>query len=117
MPRASVAFIAFNRGLCSRLGLARQDVKRIALSAQIMKNWKPRVLGSMMIRPGQGYLWATQTSQAARHLPFVYAIGDTALLELTNLLMRVSINDVLLTRPTVTTAITNGTFAGNITGW
>lgn len=117
MTKGTVAFVALNRGMVSRLGLARQDVKRIALSAQIMTNWKPRVLGSMMIRPGTGYLWATQTSQAARHLPFVYAVGDTALLELTNLLMRVSINDVLLTRVAVGTAVTNGTFAGNIAGW
>lgn len=117
MAKATVAYIAFNRGLVSRLGLARQDVKRIAMSAETMTNWKPRVLGSMMLRPGTGYLWSTQTNQAARHLPFVYAVGDTALLELTNLLMRVSINDVLLTRPAVGTAVTNGTFAGNIVGW
>jgi hypothetical protein len=37
--------------------------------------------------------------------------------ELTNSAMRVWINDVLLTRPAVTTAITNGTFAGSLAGW
>lgn len=117
MAKQSVAFIALNRGIVSRLGLARQDVKRIAMSAETMTNWKPRVLGSMMIRPGLGYLWGVQGNNPTRYLPFVYATDDTALLEFTDLVLRIGINDVLLTRPTVSTAVTNGTFAGNIAGW
>jgi hypothetical protein len=55
MARAALAFLAFNRGLVSELGLARADVKRITLSAAEMTNYMPRVLGSMMLRAGLEY--------------------------------------------------------------
>lgn len=103
--------------MVSRLGLARQDVKRVSMSCQVMTNWKPRVLGSMMIRPGQQYLFNSASNNRARYIPFVYATDDKALLEFTASVMRVVINDALITRPAVTAAVTNGTFAGNIAGW
>lgn len=109
--------LALNRGLVSRLGLARIDLKRLALSAEVMTNWIPRVLGSMSIRPGMAYIGATRSNAAARFLKFIFATTDTALLELTDSVMRVWISDELLTRPTVTAAVTNGTFASNLTGW
>jgi hypothetical protein len=115
--RADVTLYALNRGIVSRLGLARQDVKRLAMAAQTQTNWMPRVLGSMMLRPGLQYLGATYTNSAARYLRFLFATDDTALLELTDSLMRVWIDDALLTRPAVTSAITNGTFTANIVGW
>ncbi len=111
------ANFALNRGLVSPLGLARTDQKRVALGARTMTNWMPRVLGSMSFRPGLGYIGATYQNAAARYLPFVFATTDTALVELTNLIMRVWINDVVLTRVAVSSAITNGTFAGDISGW
>lgn len=117
MARQDVAFLAFNRGLASRLGLARIDIKRIALSAELFNNYMPRVLGSMSIRPGLGYLGTTLTSQAARFLPFVFSTSDKALIELTNLSMRVWVGDAVITRPSVTTTITNGDFATDVTGW
>lgn len=107
----------FNRGIVSRLALARADIKRIALSAETMTNWIGRVLGAMTIRPGMKYLGATKSNAAERMLPFVFAIDDTAIVELTDSLMRVWVSDALVTRPTVTSAVTNGTFATDITGW
>ncbi len=115
--RGDLTLYALNRGIVARQGLARQDVKRLALAAQIQTNWIPRVLGSMMLRPGFEYLGATYTNAAARYLKFLFATDDTALLELTDSLMRIWIDDDLLTRPTVTTTITNGTFDTNLTGW
>lgn len=111
------ALYAFNRGLVSALGLARIDQKRIGLSAQIMTNWIARVLGSMSLRPGWGYLGSTQSNAKPRFLPFVFATDDTALIEFTDSVMRVWISDALLTRAAVSTVVTNGTFAGNINGW
>ncbi len=101
----------------SHLGLARADVKRLAMAAETQTNWMPRVLGCMGLRAGLGYIGSTASNAAGRLLRFVFATTDTALLELTDSLMRVWINDALLTRPTVTTAITNGTFPTNLTGW
>lgn len=117
MAHKWLPMIAFNRGLVSRLGLARQDVKRIALSAQVFKNWVPAVLGSMSIRPGLGYLGATKSNAAARMLEFVFSTTDKALLELTDLLMRVWVGDALITRVSIAAVTVNGNFTANITDW
>ncbi len=111
------ALYSFNRGLVSPLGLARNDQKRIAMAARVMTNWMPRVLGAMALRPGTSYLGATLSNLAARYLPFIFATSDTALLEFTNGAMRVWINDALITRVSVASAVTNGTFDTNLTGW
>lgn len=108
---------AFNRGRLSPLALARIDFKRTALSAEIQTNWMPRALGSMGLRPGLEYTGATKSNLRAVQLPFVFATDDTARLDLTNLVMRVWVDDVLVTRPSVTSAVTNGTFDTNLTGW
>lgn len=115
MAKQERKLFAFNRGITSKLGLARVDVERIALSAETQTNWMPRVLGSMMLRPGLQYLLATKSNLAAKYLEFIYSASDTALIELTNLVMRVVVSDALITRPTVATAITNGTFAQTTT--
>lgn len=117
MGQENVALVAFNRGIVSRLALARTDVKRVAFSADTMTNWMARVLGSMMLRPGLGYLGSTASNAAARCLPFVFATSDTALIELTNTAMRVWVSDALVTRGSVSSAVTNGNFDTNLTGW
>lgn len=115
--RERTSLVSLNRGLVSRLGLARMDVKRLSLAAQRMVNWIPRVLGAMSIRPGWKYIATVAGSRAARCIKFVFATDDTALLELTHQSMRIFIDDVLLTRPTVTTVVTNGSFTVDISGW
>lgn len=117
MPRENSQLLAFNRGLVSPLALGRIDLKRLALSAEEMVNWMPRVLGSMMLRPGFGYVGNTRSNLAARFLDFVFSTDDTALLELTNLTLRVWRDDALVTRGTVSSAVTNGNFDTNLTGW
>src|SRR5262249_34416800 len=54
---------------------------------------------------------------AAKLLRFVYSKTDTALIELTGNEMRIWINDALLTRPAVTTAILDPTFTGTGGHW
>lgn len=109
--------LAFNRGLISQLALARVDLKRSAFSAETMDNWMARSLGSMMLRPGTGYKGATAGNAAAKYVPFVFRTDDTALIEFTNTAMRVWVNDALITRPTVTSAVTNGNFDANLNSW
>jgi hypothetical protein len=111
------ALLSFNRGILSRLGLARIDLNRTPLSAEVMTNWMPRVLGSMMLRPGWQYISDTRSDVAAKLFPFVFATDDTAQLEITEGVMRIRIDDVLLTRAAVTAAVTNGTFTTDVTGW
>ena len=116
--RSDLSLFALNRGIVSPLGLARQDIKRVAMGAETQTNWVPRVLGSMMLRPGFKYIGATASNLISKFVKFIFSTTDTALLEMTTGLMRVWINDALLTRPSVTTAISNTTFAtGPLTGW
>jgi hypothetical protein len=64
----------------------------------------------MGLRPGLQYVGATDTNQAARILPFIFSNSDTALIELTDLSARIWLSDVVLTRPSVATAVSNGGF-------
>jgi len=98
----------FNRGLVSRLGLARSDIDRLRVSASIENNWIPRVLGSMMLRPGLGYTGSTKDNAKPYHLPFIYANDDTAIIEFTDQSMRIKLDDAPLTRGSVSSAVTNG---------
>lgn len=117
--KALSTLYAFNRGLVSRLSLARTDLKRMALSAETQTNWIPRTLGSMMLRPGLNKLGSTYTNSPAVFLPFIFSVEDTAVLELTGFGMRVWINDLLLHRFNGATppVITNGAFTTDLSGW
>jgi len=117
MGRDTNTLFGFNRGLISPLALARGDLKRTALSAETQTNWMPRVLGPMMLRPGTTYYQSGRNDAAAVHIPFVFATDDTAIIELTDSAMRVNLSGVAIVRPSVSTAITNGTFDSNVTGW
>jgi len=117
MARQNVALLAFNRGLISRLALARADIKRVALSAEDMVNCMPRVMGSMMLRPGLKYLQSTRSNLASRDIPFVFSTSDKAGIELTNLMMRILVDDAIISRVAVTTAVVNGSFTSNLNDW
>ncbi len=71
----------------------------------------------MMLRPGMKHLGSTASDAKAYYVPFIFATNDAALLEFTNTKLRIWKNDVLLTRPSVSSAVTNGTFTSDITGW
>lgn len=117
MAKKSTAFYGFNRGLVSGLALARVDMKRLSFSAETMNNWMPRVLGSMMLRPGLGYLGSTASDNPARFLPFVFSIDDLAAIEITTGVMRVWVDDAPITRVSVGSAVANGNFDTNLTSW
>lgn len=102
MTQFSHQLLSFNRGLVSPLALARIDLKRLALSADISTNWKPRVLGPMMLRPGLQHVLESRNDLTALHMPFVFDNLDMAILELTDSGMRVIVSDVTVTRPAVT---------------
>lgn len=109
--------VAFNRGMISPLALARVDVKRVALSAETQSNWMPRVLGSMMLRPGFRYVTSTLTNAKAINIPFIFNNTDTAILSFTSGFMVPLISEAPITRVAVASAITNGTFNANLGSW
>lgn len=105
MPKVNQALWAFNRGTVSPLALARTDVERLRLSAETQTNWMPRVLGPMMLRPGTEYITGIYNNQATRVLPFIFSSDDTALLELTDELLRPLVDEDVITRPSVDTVV------------
>jgi hypothetical protein len=115
--RGHPTLLAFNRGLLAKQALARVDLKRTALSAETMTNWMPRTLGSMMLRPGLVHLGSTLGNSSAVFLPFVFATDDVALIELTDSVMRVWVDDAVITRQSVATTITNGSFGTDLSDW
>lgn len=117
MAEGNFPLYGFNRGLISQKALARTDLKRTALSAEIMENWMPRVLGSMMLRPGLAYKAETLSDLACQPIPFIFSATDTAYIELTDQNMRVLISDTPITRVSVATAITNGFFNADLSSW
>lgn len=127
MPIDVPLLAAFNRGIISKLALARVDVERVALSADEQTNWMPRVMGSMTLRPGLAYRGSTRGDNPAVHIPFVFSNTDTAIIELTPGFMRVRRGDddavisrlipTTLSVPESETLITNGSFAADLTGW
>jgi len=114
---ANIALLAFNRGLVSKLALARTDIERVALSAETMTNWIPRILGSMILRPGRKYLGTSLDDNAANYLPFIFRTSDKAAIEVTDLNVRVWVNDALVTRASVSTSVTNSGFDSDVTSW
>lgn len=70
-----------------------------------------------MLRPGFEYTGGTLDNKRAFHIPFIYSRDDTAIIEVTGNNMRVKVDEDVIRRPAVTTAITNDSFELNLTGW
>lgn len=121
MAKVTASYYQLNRGLVSRLALARMDIKRTAMSASLQTNFMPRVLGSMMLRPGLQYIDNSRDNLRAKYLEFVFSTDDVCLVEVTDGAFRI-VNSApggnfLLERPTVTTTIVNPDFTTDLSGW
>lgn len=117
MAKQSHELLAFNRGVISPLLLARTDIQRTAMSAETQKNFIPSVLGGMSLRPGFQYIGATKSNAVCKQIPFVYSTTDTALVEVTDSVVRVRVADTLVTRVAVTMAVANGSFTTDVASW
>ena len=117
MARAETLRYAFNRGLISPRALGRVDLKRMALSAAIQRNWMSRSVGSMMLRPGTGYIGGIYNNALEKCLPFVASATSSAILEFTSSALRIWENDVLLARVSVAAAVVNGNFNTDLASW
>jgi hypothetical protein len=103
--------MSFNRGLISPKSLARVDLDRTRLSAEVMTNWLPKTQGAMTIRPGTKYMGSSLNDTGAEFFEFVASTDDVALLEATNNKLRIWLgsdahNLSLLGRPAVNTTLT-----------
>ena len=107
---------ALNGGEVSPLAMGRVDLARMRISGETCLNIIPRVIGPIQARPGTAYLGTTDGSGIARNLPFIFSATDTAKIELSDLKIRVWVDDALISRASVSTVVTNGDFASS-TGW
>jgi hypothetical protein len=127
MSRVNAPLLAWNRGLLSPKALARVDLDRAKLSAEVFNNWLPNTQGSMSIRPGTQWFGSSIRDTGAYWVEFVASTDDVALLELTDNVMRIWLGDdahdlSLLSRPLVDTTVsltdtgwTNASTGGAIT--
>ena len=117
MARTNAFQVTFNRGRISQLGLARVDLDRTRLSAELQSNWIPRTLGSMMLRPGLQHIGQIRNNSAGVYAPFVFDNRDTALLEFTSTSLRVWVNDAVIERTGVSSSFVNGNFSSTLNSW
>ena len=117
MPLANAPIAKFNRGKVDSRVIPRVDIERIAISSEIQTNIVPRSLGSMTLRPGMEFIASSKDDAKAKHIPFIFKLDDKPYIELTDSFMRVFVNDKVVTRDGVSSAITNGTFDTNLDDW
>lgn len=115
MPKQNVALQAFNRGIISSRALARMDIERVGMSAEICSNWMPETIGPMSLRPGTGLVGSIPAPTYL--IPFHRSTNDVALLEFTAGSLRIWRDDALVTRPTPAGTINNSDFSSGLTGW
>lgn len=116
MARDRPYLFALNGGEVSPHALGRVDLARMRLTAETFTNIIPRVIGPAQFRPGWAYAQGVKDNAVARHIPFTFAADDTAQIELTDSVMRVAIAGTAITRPSVSSQVTNGNFSSS-TGW
>lgn len=104
---------AFNVGEVTTAALARIDQERIRLAAEVQENLLPHTIGKAMVRPGFEYI-ATMPGQG-RLIKFVKSVSDVAQLVLVDAELRVLVNDAFVTRPSVTSTVSDGTFSSAAT--
>lgn len=71
----------------------------------------PRSLGSMSLRPGLEYINSTKDDAKCILLPFFYSSTQLALLEISDSYIRPLVSEAVITRPSVSTSVTNGDFS------
>lgn len=111
MARTRALHHAFNVGELSSAGMARIDQARTRLGAEVQENILPYVVGKGLVRPGTLYVDNASGNNRARLIPFIKSVNDTAIVEMTDAKMRVMVSDAFITRPSVTSSVSDGTFA------
>jgi hypothetical protein len=116
MPRVNTYLQAFNVGQQDKKHLPRVDLERMRLAAEKQENLLPLTSGPAFMRPGLEYISTTDSNDVCRLKEFIFGATDAALLEFTDQLMRVKVDDVLVTRPAVTAVVGTGDFSSD-TNW
>lgn len=116
MGKINVYHHALNVGVVDKKHLARVDLERMRLAAEVQTNILPMTTGPAFGRPGLEYISTTDSNDVCRLKEFVFGATDASLMEFTDQLFRVKVDDTLVTRAAVTTAVTTPTFSSAV-GW
>src|SRR5690242_389219 len=115
MPRVTPPIYSLNGGEVGEEALARLDLERLQFAGALYSNILPRVVGSMTLRPGLEHVADIDFGNVML-LEYAYSGGSTLVPVLSDEEMRVVVDDALVSRTSVSTAVTNGDFA-SFTGW
>lgn len=113
MSKVKPHIARFDIGEWDTSALARTDIDNADQAAEIQENILPYRVGKGLVRPGTTWLGDTQ-GRIIRE--FVRSPTEKALLEIGPALLRVWIDDAVVTRPAVTATVANGDFSAG-TGW
>jgi len=113
MPRTILS--KFNRGEVDRRALDRIDSEVVNDSCETMENFEPKRLGSMAYRRGTKHIGTL--SALSRLIPFVAATDDRAVLDVDADTIIPYVDDAVITYPSTSMTITNGTFDSNDSSW
>jgi hypothetical protein len=117
MAQAKPLVHSLNAGEVSPATLARVDQEKAKLWADTQENLFPFTIGKAMMRPGTTYLGDADThANRVREIPFVKSLTAQAGIEMSDGLLRIWVDDELVTRESVTSTVTNGDFSDS-TGW
>lgn len=116
MGKINTYLHALNVGVQDKTALARVDLERMRLAAEQQTNLMAQAVGPGFMRPGTEYLTSTKMNRECRLEEFVFGATDAAMFEFTTAVLRVLVDDVVITRPAVTSTVTNGDFS-SATGW
>ncbi len=110
---------ALNVGVVDVDKLHRIDLERMRLAAEDQTNFFCDAVGRMFLRPGFGHVANTYLSAKGKLIPFIAGSSAAYLIELTPGYMRIldCSTDTIITRPSVSTTIQNGTDFAASTGW
>lgn len=117
MSSVSPGIFSLNAGVVSRLSLARVDLARLKMAAEVQENLLPMVLGPCSMRPGTEYLGRTYSDNAPVFIPFIYNQDSKALVVITTDGVQFMINGVALARLAVSAVIANDHFTTDLAGW
>lgn len=108
----------FNTGVVDEDKQHRVDLEKLRLAADDQTNMLCDSVGKMFFRPAFGFKGANKSNAKARLISFIAGEDDAFSLEITGGYLRVRDNDsgALVTRATVTAAVTSGDFSAS-TGW
>ena len=118
MPKNNAPILSFIGGEIGELMAARLDVESYPTAAALMDNWLPYAQGPMRRRPPLLFTDNFPSStNVGKFFPFNFEVDENYLILANAANFYFWRDDVKLTLPAVTAAITNGTFDSGSTGW